>query len=160
MQRIVKQDFQLQTCKRVSLIGQVINENCKLKRLLQSQHLLDRFPNERSVRSIWFTAEKIFTLATPVNSQNDRVNSEARKKKQVPVSLGFRSPIKWSGWANKSIRPDHNIPFERIPLKLKIDTKHRLLMLNTCYVDEYFQNTPADLRHYLQRPLLVHGPQI
>src|SRR6218665_1942448 len=77
-----------------------------------------------------------------------------------PVSRGFRSPIKWSGRTNKSIRPDHNIPFEMIPLKLKIDTKHRLLMLNTCNVDEYFQNTPADLRHISSKALLVHGPQI
>src|SRR6218665_4151532 len=59
----------------------------------------------------------------------------------------FGPPIKWSGRTNKSIRPDHNILFEMIPLKLKIDTKHRLLMLNTRNVDEYFQNTPADLRH-------------
>jgi len=36
-----------------------------------------------------------------------------------------------------------------IPLKLKVDTKHRLLMLNTCNVDEYFQNTPTDLCHIL-----------
>jgi len=62
VQRIVKQDLQLQTYKRV--IGQVINENCKLKLLQRSQELLDRFPNERSVRSIWFTDEKTFTLAT------------------------------------------------------------------------------------------------
>jgi len=56
VQCIVKHDLQLQTYKRV--IGQVINENCKLKRLQRSQQLLDRFPNERSVRSIWFTDEK------------------------------------------------------------------------------------------------------
>ena len=56
VQCIVKQDLQLQMYKRV--IGQVINENCKLKRLQRSQQLLDRFPNERSVRSIWFTDEK------------------------------------------------------------------------------------------------------
>jgi len=30
-------------------------------------------------------------------------------------------------------------------LKLKVDTKHRLLMLNICNVDEYFQNSPANL---------------
>ena len=28
--------------------------------------------------------------------------------------------------------PDHNMPFEIIPLKVKVDTKHRLLMRNTC----------------------------
>ena len=28
----------------------------------------------------------------------------------------FGLPIKWSGRTNKSTRPDHNIPFEMIPL--------------------------------------------
>ena len=46
------------------------------------------FPNERSVRSIWFTDEKTFTVATPVNSQNDRVYSDARKKKVPATRLG------------------------------------------------------------------------
>lgn len=88
VQRIVKQDLQLQTYKRV--IGQVINENCEIKRQQRSQQLLDRFPNERSVRSIWFTDEKTFTLATPVNSQNDRVYTAARNKKQVPATRLIR----------------------------------------------------------------------
>lgn len=60
VQRIVKQDLQLKTYKRV--IGQKLNENVKLKRLQRSQQLLERFPNERSVQSIWFTDEKTFTL--------------------------------------------------------------------------------------------------
>ena len=38
----------------------------------RSRQLLEWFPNERSVWSIWFTDEKTFTIATPVNSQNDR----------------------------------------------------------------------------------------
>lgn len=81
VRRIVKQDLQLKTYKRV--IGQKLNENVKLKRLQRSRELLERFPNERSVRSIWFTDEKTFTVATPVNSQNDRVYSVATKKSQV-----------------------------------------------------------------------------
>jgi len=49
------------------------------------------------------------------------------------------------------------MPFEMIPLKLKVDTKYRLLMLKTRNVDEYFQNPPADLRHISsQAPL---GPR-
>lgn len=88
VQRIVKTDLQLRTYKRT--IGQVLNANCKLKRHNRSQQLLDRFPNERSVRSIWFTDEKTFTLATPVNSQNDRVYSAARKKRQVQATRLIR----------------------------------------------------------------------
>ena len=50
----------------------------------RSQQLLERFPNDRSVRRIWFTDEKTFTVSTPVNSQNDRVYSVESKKRQVP----------------------------------------------------------------------------
>ena len=63
----------------------MLNENGKLKRLQLSQQLLERFPDERSVRSIWFTDEKSFTIATPVNSQNDRVYSNFGKKCEVPT---------------------------------------------------------------------------
>jgi len=84
VRRIVKQDLQLKTYKRV--IGQTLNENCKLKRLQRSRHLLERFPNERSTKSIWFTDEKTFTISTPVNSQNDRLYSTELKKRQVEES--------------------------------------------------------------------------
>jgi hypothetical protein len=82
VRRIVKQDLQLKTYKRV--IGQTLNENCKLKRLQRSRQLLERFPNERSIKSIWFTDEKSFTVSTPVNPQNDRLYSAELKKSQVP----------------------------------------------------------------------------
>jgi len=82
VQRIVEQDLQLKTYKR--MIGPKLNENVKLKRLQRSRQLLERFPNERSTRSIWFTDQKIFIIATPVNSQNDHVYSIETKKSQVP----------------------------------------------------------------------------
>ena len=66
------------------MIGQTLNENCRLKRLQRSQQLLERFPNDRSVRRIWFTDEETFTVASPVNSQSDRVYSFESKKRQVP----------------------------------------------------------------------------
>src|SRR6185436_1687173 len=88
VQRIVKQDLHLKTYKR--MIGHKLNESVKLKRLQRSRRLLEWFPNERSVRSIWFTDEKIFTIATPVNSQNDRVYSIETKKRQVPESRLIR----------------------------------------------------------------------
>src|SRR6218665_582103 len=82
-----------------------------------------------------------------------------RRQATIPLSLCrvvFGPTIKWSGRTNKSIRPDHNIPFEMIPLKLNIDTKHRLLMLITCNVDEYiFRTFPRTSAIYLQRALLV-----
>jgi len=51
------------------------------------------------------------------------------------------------------------MPLLMTPLNWKCiaDTKHKLLMINTGNVDEYFQNTPADLCHVsLQVPL---GPR-
>ena len=63
------------------------------------------------------------------------------------MSRGIRSPLKEVRGDQFIDPPDHNMPFEMIPFKLKVDTKHRLLMLNACNVDEYFQNTPADLQH-------------
>ena len=50
IQRIVQQDLQLKTYKRV--IGQKLNENGKLKHLQCSQQLLEWFPNAGRVRSI------------------------------------------------------------------------------------------------------------
>ena len=79
---IVKQDLQLKAYKRV--IRQTLNENCRLKQLQRNQQLLERFPNDRSVRRIWFTVEKTFTVASPVDSQNDRVYSFESKERQVP----------------------------------------------------------------------------
>jgi transposase len=84
VRRIVKLDLKLKTYKRV--VAQKLNENCRMKRVDRCRQLLERFPNDRSVRSVWFTDEKSFTVATPVNSQNDRVYSAAVKKNQVPAS--------------------------------------------------------------------------
>lgn len=43
------------------------------------------FPDDRNVGSFWFKDEKKFKVATPVNSENDRVYSDARKKRQIPA---------------------------------------------------------------------------
>jgi len=72
VQGVVKQDLQLKAYKRVI---EKLNKNVKFKHLQRSRQLLERFPNERSVRSIWFTDGKTFTISTPVNSQNDRFYS-------------------------------------------------------------------------------------
>jgi len=77
----------------------------------------------------------------------------------TPVSRGIRTPLKVVRADQLIDPPDHNMPFEMIPLKLIVDRKHRLLMLNICNVDEYFLNTLADI-HHLERSLLVLGPPI
>jgi len=56
--------------------------------------------------------------------------------------------------------PDHNIPFEMIPLKLKVDTKHNLIV-NAKYMQCWwilFRTRPWTSAIYLHRPLLVLGP--
>src|SRR6218665_3960536 len=89
-------------------------------------------------------------------------NAKALPSGSVPtlslsgVAWDFIPPLKWSGRSiNRSPGPQYAIRND--PLKLKVDTKHWLLMLNACNVNEYFQNTPADLRYISsQAPL---GPR-
>jgi hypothetical protein len=57
----------------------------KLTRLVRAKQLLKIYP-EHTVPFIWFTDEKIFTVAPPVNLQNDRIYAAAgTRKKQVPA---------------------------------------------------------------------------
>ena len=57
VQRIVKQDLQLKTYKRV--IGQKLNENVKLKRLQRSRQLLEWFPNEKCTKHLVYRRKDI-----------------------------------------------------------------------------------------------------
>lgn len=84
VRRIAKHDLTLNTYRRIS--GQKLNNTIKEKRVERCRMLLLRFPNERSIRNIWFTDEKIFTVSAPVNSQNDRFYSEASRKKESNVA--------------------------------------------------------------------------
>ena len=64
----------------------VFDTDGKQKRLERCQRLLQRFPSDHSVRTVWFSDEKIFTVANPVNMQNDRIYSFADAKKEIPAS--------------------------------------------------------------------------
>lgn len=79
VQRIVKEDLQLQVFKRQKV--QQLTDDNKEKRVACCQKLLDRFPNH-TVRRIWFTDEKTFSLRSPINSQNDRVYAPLGTKKR------------------------------------------------------------------------------
>ena len=61
--------------KRCSQQLTTANENSRLKRCKQ---LLNKFP-EHSVSFIWFTDEKVFTVAPSMNAQNI-VSSSTRKR--------------------------------------------------------------------------------
>jgi len=53
----------------------------------------------------------------------------------VPVSRDIVSPIRLFGGMNNSIPPDGSSRYRVSPLKLKLDIKHSLLMLNICSVN-------------------------
>jgi len=64
---------------------------------------------------------------------------------RLPVIL--YPPHKTIRGMNKSIPRMESTGIEYPPLKLKLDLKHKMLMLNICGANLYFQDTPADLRH-------------
>ena len=76
---IIHRDLQLKCFKKER--AQNLTENNKSKRLVCAKQLLRRFP-KYSVPFIWFTDEKLFTVAPPVNPQNDRLYATARTLKK------------------------------------------------------------------------------
>lgn len=81
---IIKRDLKLKCFKKQR--AQELSEKNKLTRLVCAKQLLKRYP-EASVDFIWFTDEKVFTVARPVNTQNDRVYAECGiKKKQISAA--------------------------------------------------------------------------
>ena len=61
--------------------AQELSEANKLTRLVRAKQLLKKYP-ERLVNFIWFTDEKLFTVAPAVNLQNDRLYATAGTKKR------------------------------------------------------------------------------
>ena len=57
IQCTVKKDLALNEYKHIA--SQQLNKDCKIKRLQHSQQLLQHFPTECSVRSLWFTVETL-----------------------------------------------------------------------------------------------------
>jgi len=72
--KIVKKDLGLKCFKKRRATE--LTEANKKARLERSGQLLDRYP-AHMVNFIWFTDEKLFTIATPKNSQNDRLYAAA-----------------------------------------------------------------------------------
>jgi len=77
VRRLAKVDLELRCFKRTRV--QVINEATRVKRLQRSKQLLRRMSVEKAKR-IFFTDEKVFYISPPVNSQNNRVWSGAKKR--------------------------------------------------------------------------------
>jgi len=68
--RIIKKDLRLKCFKRRRAYDQTDQNSAA--RLMHSRLLLKKFPKS-AVDFIFFTNEKVFTVASPANSQNDRV---------------------------------------------------------------------------------------
>lgn len=76
---IVKRDLRLKCFKKRR--AHELTEANMQARLVRSQSLLRRYP-AAVVNFIWFTDEKIFTVAAPSNSQNDRLYAAAGSRKK------------------------------------------------------------------------------
>jgi len=81
--KIISDDLKLVCFKKKR--AQDLTAANKLTRLVRAKQLLRKYP-EHAVQFIWFTDEKVFTVAPPVNLQNDRVYAASgTRKKQMPA---------------------------------------------------------------------------
>ena len=83
VQRIVKHDLQMKAFRRREV--HLLSDADKLKRLTASKRSLRRLTKAKLTRT-WFSDEKVFSVQTPTNSQNDRVYANAAVKRDVPVA--------------------------------------------------------------------------
>ena len=77
--RIIHSDLKLKCLKKRR--AQQLSDANRIQRLTCAKKLLAKYP-ENYVNFIWFTDEKVFTVATPKNPQNDRVYLPAKVKKR------------------------------------------------------------------------------
>ena len=76
---IVQKDLQLKALKKKR--AHEISAANKCTRLVLCKQLLCKFP-QHDIDFVWFTDKKLFTVASPVNSQNDCVYVPVGTKKQ------------------------------------------------------------------------------
>ena len=84
----MKNDLQLKSfwCHEV----QFLSNADKLKQVAASKCLL-RWLTKAKLAQTWFSDEKVFTVQTPTNSQNDRVYANVAVKCDVPVARLLKS---------------------------------------------------------------------
>lgn len=81
VRRIVKRDLHLKTFRRRQV--HLLSNADKKKRLNACRRLKERMTEDKVART-WFSDEKVFTVQTPTNTQNDRIYSVAAVKRHVP----------------------------------------------------------------------------
>src|SRR5215469_8828939 len=77
--RIIRRDLKLKCFKKRR--AQELSEANRQARLIRCRMLLKKY-STHDVSSIWFSDEKVFTVATPRNPQNDRVYAPTGSKKR------------------------------------------------------------------------------
>src|SRR5277367_6654816 len=77
--RIIHQDLRLVCFKKKR--AQELTDANKITRLVRAKQLLKKYP-ESLVSFIWFTDEKLFTVAPPINLQNDRLYAPVGTRKR------------------------------------------------------------------------------
>jgi hypothetical protein len=89
VRRIIKNDLRLKCFKKTRAHELTVAN--KAARLARSRQLLERFP-AHLVNFIVFTDEKIFTVASPSNLQNDRLYARVdTRKKDIPADRLLRT---------------------------------------------------------------------
>jgi len=84
VRNIVHNDLKLKCLKKKQ--AQELTEANKLTRFVRAKQLLRHYPQSK-VHFIWFTDEKLFTVAAPKNAQNDRLYvPTGTLKKQVSAT--------------------------------------------------------------------------
>lgn len=81
VQRIAKKDLHLKTFRRHEV--QLLSNSDKKKRLDACRRLKVRMISDKVDRT-WFSDEKVFTVQTPTNTQNDRVYAAVSAKREIP----------------------------------------------------------------------------
>lgn len=117
--RLIK-DRLINTFKRVPVLA--LDATVKRKRAERCNKLLKRF-KPCVVRRICFTDEKIFTVATPRNTQNDRVHSHAQRKGDVPEEnlLRLKSRSRGSVMVSIGFTKEHKLRLVFVPYGAKIN---------------------------------------
>jgi len=82
VRRIIKLDLKLNVFKRMEV--HELSDNDRQRRAERAQQLLNQYPTERYVNRIWFSDEKMFSVSSPINHQNDRVYTTEQKKFNIP----------------------------------------------------------------------------
>jgi inhibitor of nuclear factor kappa-B kinase subunit alpha len=87
--RIIHRQLNLQCFKKKR--AQELTEANKLTRLVRAKQLLKKYPSHLT-GFVWFTDEKLFTVAPPVNLQNDRLYAPSgTRKRQLPADRLLRT---------------------------------------------------------------------